>query len=699
LTAIASSGHVYAVNAASVQSGDWENTATWDCGCVPGAGDNITISNGTTVKVNGTHHTGNVTVNGTLDTHNQFFEFEGTTFANNGSIISSTATDGEIDFNGVAGSAGTTQTIAGTGTYAGGASFIVDIHINNNTTVTSAAGTVISGVTPLLLAAGSTLSLPNTFVFENGAINNSGTISGVGPLQTQGPVTFNSSGSTTVALEVVSGTTTGSGNFGQVTIDLGATLLQNGTIIESGNLTVPSGGTLDAANNFLFFQGTTFTNNGAVVSSVGFAEVRFNGVNGVVGTMQNVAGTGTYNTNGRNDIHLANSVTVKPASGTMLNGVGLFTIDGGCTFDFTGSGGLTLAADVSNSGTVRLNGGGTACGDTTKILLRSSVLGTQRVWSGGGTFSMTDVDVQDQAGSAAIIVTGGINSGNNGSNWSFANCATGTPTPTPTATPTPTPTATPSKLLNIATRMRVQTGDNALIGGFIVTGTDPKRVIIRGIGPSLAQFFSGALVDPTLELYQGSTLLVMNDNWKTDQQAEIEATGIAPTNDLESAIVRTLTPGSYTAILRGKGNTTGIGVVEAYDLDQAVNSKLVDISTRGFVETGDNVMIGGLIIGPPDGEIATVVVRAIGPSLSNFGISGALQDPTLDLVNSDGVVVRSNNDWRDSQQSEIIATGLQPSDDRESALVETLAPGSYTAIVRGAGNTTGVGLVEVYLLQ
>jgi hypothetical protein len=263
--------------------------------------------------------------------------------------------------------------------------------------------------------------------------------------------------------------------------------------------------------------------------------------------------------------------------------------------------------------------------------------------------------------------------------------------------------ATPTQLLNIATRMRVQTGENVLIGGFIITGTDPKRVIIRGIGPSLAQFFTDALADPTLELYQGNTLLVMNDNWKiradgSSQQAEIEATGIPPTNDLESAIVQTLTPASYTAILRGKNNTTGIGVVEAYDLDQAANSKLANISTRGFVDTGDNVMIGGLIIGPAGGGSATVVVRAIGPSLSNFGISGALQDPTLDLVDSNGVVIRSNDNWRDSQEAEIIATGLQPSDDRESALIQMPAPGSYTAIVRGVGGTTGVGLVEVYLL-
>jgi hypothetical protein len=278
----------------------------------------------------------------------------------------------------------------------------------------------------------------------------------------------------------------------------------------------------------------------------------------------------------------------------------------------------------------------------------------------------------------------------------FPNWGHSTVTPTPT--PSPTPGGTPSILGNISTRLRVETGDNALIGGFIVTGTDPKRVIIRGIGPSLSSVFSGALADPTLELFQGGTLLASNDNWKTDQQAEIEATGIPPTNDLESAIVRTLTPGSYTAVLRGKDSSTGIGVVEAYDLDSAANSTLANISTRGLVETGDNVMIGGLIIGPAGSESATVVVRAIGPTLGNAGVSGALQDPTLDLVNSEGVVIRSNNDWRESQEAQLIATGIAPTDDRESALIETLAPGGYTAIVRGVGSTTGVGLVEVYHL-
>ena len=255
----------------------------------------------------------------------------------------------------------------------------------------------------------------------------------------------------------------------------------------------------------------------------------------------------------------------------------------------------------------------------------------------------------------------------------------------------------PSQLLNIATRLRVQSGDNALIGGFIITGTDPKQVLIRGIGPSLAQFFSGSLADPTLELYQGNTLLATNDNWR-DSEAEIAATGIPPTNDLESAIVRTLGPGAYTAVLRGKGDTTGIGVVEAYDLNQAANSKLANIATRGFVDSGDNVMIGGFIIGPASSGSATVVVRVIGPSLSNFGVSGALQDPTIELHDGNGATIAGNDNWADDPNQGSIPPSLTPTDPHESALYRVLAPGNYTAIVRGRGDTTGIGLVEVYNL-
>lgn len=303
------------------------------------------------------------------------------------------------------------------------------------------------------------------------------------------------------------------------------------------------------------------------------------------------------------------------------------------------------------------------------------------VVTGGDGTAAFDLALPGPAGIRTVSATATDSSGNT-SEFSGALFIAGTPGP---------------QLLNISTRLGVQTGDNALIGGFIITGVDSKKVMIRGIGPSLESSFSGSLADPTLELFRGGTFLASNDNWRDSQQAEIEATGIAPNHALEAAIVRSLPPGTYTAVMRGHNDTTGIGLVEVYDLDQSVISELANISTRGLVGTGDNVLIGGLIMGPA-GVGGKTVVRAIGPTLGDFGIDGALQDPTLDLVNSDGAIIRSNNDWRDMQQVEIEAVGLEPGDDRESALVEIIPPGNYTAIVRGAGNTTGVALVEVYHL-
>lgn len=253
-----------------------------------------------------------------------------------------------------------------------------------------------------------------------------------------------------------------------------------------------------------------------------------------------------------------------------------------------------------------------------------------------------------------------------------------------------------ARLLNISTRLGVQKDDNALIGGFIITGNDPKRVIIRGLGPSLAQYFEGTLVNPTLELRQGDTLLALNDNWQDTQADEIQATGIPPTETAESAIVMSLAPGAYTAVLRGKDNTTGIGLVEVYDLDQAANSQLANISTRGFVGSGDSPMIGGVIVGPSDAGSTYIVVRALGPSLASRNINNPLQDPTLDVVDANGTSIRLNDNWRDSQAADIEGVGLQPTDNREATLIVALAPGNYTAIVRGSSDTTGVGLVEVY---
>lgn len=258
------------------------------------------------------------------------------------------------------------------------------------------------------------------------------------------------------------------------------------------------------------------------------------------------------------------------------------------------------------------------------------------------------------------------------------------------------------RLLNIATRLRVQTNDNVSIAGFIVTGTDQKKVIVRGIGPSLSNLgLSGLLQDPFLELHDGTgALIASNDNW-TDNAAEVQGTGIPPTNNSESAIVRTLAPGNYTAILKGNGGGTGIGVVEAYDLDQTVNSQFGNISTRGFVDTGDNIMIGGFILGAGRGTgSASVVVRAMGPSLSASNVPNPLQDPTLELHNAAGTIIATNDDWSsDPGAAQIQANGLAPGDLRESATLQTLLPGNYTVIVRGKNNTTGVGLVEAYNLQ
>ena len=212
----------------------------------------------------------------------------------------------------------------------------------------------------------------------------------------------------------------------------------------------------------------------------------------------------------------------------------------------------------------------------------------------------------------------------------------------------------------------------------------------------------GFLPDPVLKLHDSSSAIIAsNDDWQmSSQAAEIQATGIAPSNPLEAAIIANLNPNqNYTAVVRGKGAATGIALVEAYDLAQGANSKLANISTRGFIDTGDNVMIGGFIIGGTGQGSAGVVVRAIGPSLGAFGIANPLANPVLEIHDGNGVLENYNDNWQDCQASEIQATGLQPSDNNESAVLATLRPGNYTAIVRGANNSTGVGLMEVYKIQ
>ena len=253
-----------------------------------------------------------------------------------------------------------------------------------------------------------------------------------------------------------------------------------------------------------------------------------------------------------------------------------------------------------------------------------------------------------------------------------------------------------SHLANISTRLPVQTGDNILIVGFIIQGNAQKKLVVRGMGPSLP--VPGALSDPTLELHDSGALIAANDNWiDNPNAAEISSAGVAPTNSKDSALLNILPAGFYTAVLRGKNDGTGIGLVELYDLDADSTTKLVNLATRGFVLGGDNVMIAGLIITGSDPS--QLVIRALGPSLGNLGVPTALADPLVELHNGNGAVIFTNNNWRETQEAAIRGTGLAPSNDSESAILISLVPGNYTAVVKGADGGAGNGLVEIYKLS
>ena len=254
--------------------------------------------------------------------------------------------------------------------------------------------------------------------------------------------------------------------------------------------------------------------------------------------------------------------------------------------------------------------------------------------------------------------------------------------------------ANPPRLVNIATRMLVQAGDNVMIGGFIIGGSSPKTVVVRARGPSLNGFVPDWLANPVLNLYSGQTIIASNDDWRTASNwAAVLSSGFAPLHDQEAAVLMTLNPGPYTAIVSGVRGGTGVGIVEVFEVD-ALTTPLINIATRGQVLTGDNVMIGGFIIqgaGP-----RTVVVRARGPSLSAQGVPGALPDPVLQLF-SGQTMVAMNDDWRAAPNMlELQLSGFAPEDDRESAILITLNPGAYTAIVSGKAGGTGVGIVEVF---
>ena len=247
--------------------------------------------------------------------------------------------------------------------------------------------------------------------------------------------------------------------------------------------------------------------------------------------------------------------------------------------------------------------------------------------------------------------------------------------------------------------MRVQTGDNVGIGGFIITGTVSKNVIIRGIGPTLARYnIVNVLENPMLELHgPGDFVTMLNNDWRDTQEVEIQATGIPPTNDFEPAIIASLAPGAYTAILKGNSDASGVALVEIYDLNQKADSRLANLSTRAFVSTSDDIVIAGFVVSDDIGS-DRVIVRGIGPSLTAGGILNVLANPTLELHDNNGTLLAANNDWQDdpAQAAELTAAGLAPTNSFESALTATLPPGLYTALLAGLNYGTGVGVVEVY---
>jgi hypothetical protein len=481
----------------------------------------------------------------------------------------------------------------------------------------------------------------------------------------------------------------------------GITLLYATTLTNNGTMTVD-----DDTSLFRFDLGnTTLGGTGAIVLTNAATMIVNNGQTLTNGETHVLTGNGTINI-GSGSL-LTNNGTLAPGTGNSPGQLNIVSAgyNGALTLSFPSQlsfkiGGTTAVtqydvlnnADINNGTDLSgmklngklvlnlINGFTPLATDTFTIVITPSVLGGNftNVKSGGR------MNTEDGGGSFQVDyhVINNVPLSQNVTLSSFG------------------PVLPPSQGLNISTRADVGTGEDVAIADFIITGTDPKKVIIRGIGPSLTAYgVQAPLADPTLQLNDSSHTIATNNDWKDTQQTDIQNSGRAPSNDLESAIITTLAPGAYTAILSGNTGGTGIGLVEVYDLDQAANSRLANISTRGFVGTGDNVLIGGTVVGPSNGNSSPVLVRAIGPSLASLGVINPLQDPTLELHDANGVLFAFNDNWKDVQQEEIEATAHTPSDDNESAIFLALAPGGWTAIVRGKNGATGVALVEVFNVQ
>jgi CSLREA domain-containing protein len=554
---------------------------------------------------------------------------------------------------------------------------------------------------------GGTLTLNRCTLSGNGATGgrggdapggNGGNVHGGNGGDAQGGAVFNdTTGTLTITDSTFSGNgaTAGAGGNGQSLGGNGGSA--TGAIVNLGTMTVTaatltsntgSGGAGGTGAN-KFSGGSSGTGNGALSAVSGTS------------TIQNtISANNSGNHGGGTDVN-----GTFTSHGYNLIGIG----DSGAGFGVTGDQAGTAAAPIdAKLGLLQDNGGLT---NTLALLAGSPAIDR------GKAFGLAT----DQRGFLRTVGTANVSGGDGTDIGAFEIQATPTPTPTPTATPTGTPGATPTatptpasgSLGNISTRLQVGTGNNVLFAGFIIQGNASKTVLIRSAGPSLTSFgLPGALTNPQLELHDANNTIGINDNWQTtqlggvitsDQVAAIQNSGAAPLDPAEPAIIATLPSGGYTAIVQGVGGTEGIATVEVYDLSPNNGAILANISTRGFIQTGDNVMIGGFIV---VGQPSRVLIRATGPSLTAFGINNALANPQLELHDANGTLA-GNDDWQTTQPGGIITSdqsaaiqnsGLAPGNPAESAIIVTLPPGSYTAIAQGVNGGTGVGLVEVFAL-
>ena len=485
-------------------------------------------------------------------------------------------------------------------------------------------------------------------------------------------------------------TTTGGARGGGI-YNAGTSTVSNSTV--SGNLGSYGGGiyndggiTMLEVTNCTVSANTAYSRGGGLYNGDGRLILTHSTLSGNVA---NSSGGGVYNQGSpfHVTVEIGNNIFNAGATGAnIVNAAGTVTSHGYNLSSDNGGGVLNSTGDLINTdpmlGPLQDNGGPTF---THELLNGSPALNA-------GDPNFTPPPLTDQRGFPRVY-NGRIDIGS-------VELQSGPP---------PTPTPSTAQLQNISTRVRVETGDNVMIGGFIINGAGSLQVVIRGIGPSLGQQgISDFLPDPILELRDSSgSLLVTNDNWQDDptQATQLLKLGLAPGNPAESALLRSLQPGAYTAIIAGTNGGTGVGLVEVYNVDHSVpvaNIQLANISTRGFVQTGDNVMIGGFILGGNgSSNNARIAIRGIGPSLTQFGVPNALADPTLELRDGNGMLLVANDNWQDDPASaaQLIAHGLAPPNLLESGIFASLPPGAFTAILAGKNGGTGIGLVEVYHLQ